>query len=60
MSAAQHSDNCPPVSVGVSVKVKVSFRVGVQPDNCTRGKLPRLGLGLVLGLGSNFPRGQLS
>ena len=37
------------------------------PDNCPRGKLSPhlwlgsgLGLGLVLGLAGNFPRGQLS
>ena len=30
----------PPVRVGVSVKVRVSFRVGGQPNNCPREKLP--------------------
>ena len=55
----------PQVRVGVLVKVRVSFRVGGQPDNCPGGKIPPLGfgLGLVLGLeggGGNFPRGQLS
>ena len=32
--------NCPPDRVGVSVKVRVSFRVGGQPDNCPGEKLP--------------------
>ena len=32
-------ENCPPVKVGVWVKVRVSFRVGGQPDNCPQGKL---------------------
>ena len=60
-------ENYSPVRVGpwASVKVRVSFRVGEQPDNSPGGKLPpwlRLGfrLGLVLRLGDNFPRGQLS
>ena len=34
-----YPENCPPVRVGVWVKVRVSFRVGVQPDKCPRGKL---------------------
>ena len=38
----------PPVSIGVWVKIRVSFRVGRQPDNCPAGKLPS-GLGLGLG-----------
>ena len=33
-------ENCPPVSIGVWVKIRVSFRVGRQPDNCPAGKLP--------------------
>ena len=33
-------ENCPPVRVGVSVKVRASFRAGRQPDNCTGEKLP--------------------
>ena len=33
-------ENCPPVRVGVWVKVRVSFRVGGQPENCPREKLP--------------------
>ena len=33
-------ENCPPVKVGVWVKVRVSFSVGGQPDNCLQGKLP--------------------
>ena len=28
----------PPVEIGVWVKVRVSFRVGGQPDNCPQGK----------------------
>ena len=57
--------NSPPVWIGVWVKVRVSFRVGGQPDNCPQGKQPPLlglgfGLGLVLGLEGNFSRGQLS
>ena len=41
----RYLDNCsprkiaPPVRVGVWVKVRVSFSVGGQPDNCPRGKL---------------------
>ena len=33
-------DNCPPVRVGVSVKVRVSFRVEEQSDNCPGAELP--------------------
>ena len=32
-------ENCPPVRVVVWVKVRVSFRVERQPENCPRGKL---------------------
>ena len=32
--------NCPPLRVGVWVKVRASVRVGGQPDICPRGKLP--------------------
>ena len=61
-------ENCPPpVRVGVLVKARVSFRIGGggQTDNYPRRKIaPCLelgfGLGLVLGLGDNFPWGQLS
>ena len=31
-------ENCPPVRIRVWVKVKVSFRVGGEPDNCPREK----------------------
>ena len=31
-------ENCPLVRIGVWVKVKVSFRVKGEPDNCLRGK----------------------
>ena len=51
---SRYTDNCPPrkivpppVTVGVWVKVRVSFRVGGQPDNCPREKSPQLGLGMV-------------
>ena len=58
--------NGSPVRVGVWIKVRISFMVGEEggsnqtiapEENC-----PQLGLGfgLVLGLGDNFPRGQLS
>ena len=58
-------ENCPPVRVGVWVKVRVTFRGGGQPDNCSRRKLPpQLGLefrlGLILELVGNFPWEQLS
>ena len=36
----RYPDNWPPVRVGVSVKVRVCFRVGGQPDNCPGEKLP--------------------
>ena len=42
----RYTDNCPPrkiappVRVGVWIKVRVSFRVGGQPDYCHRGRLP--------------------
>ena len=58
-------ENSPLVRVGVWVKVRVSFRVGggnhtIAPEE----PFPRLrlgfGLGLVLRLGDNFPRGKLS
>ena len=32
-------ENCSPVRLGVWAKVRVSFRVGGQPDNCLQGKL---------------------
>ena len=57
-------EKCPPVRVGVWVKVRISFRVGGQPDNYPRWKLlpPWLGLefmlGLVLGWGSFFLGGN--
>ena len=33
-------ENCTPVRVVVLVKVRVSFRVRGQPDNCSGGKFP--------------------
>ena len=54
----------PPVRVGVCVKVRVSFRGGGNHTIVPEENWPRLGLGfglgLVLGMGGNFPRGQLS
>ena len=48
--------------IGVLVKVRVSFRVGGQPDMLPRKIDPQLGLGfgLVLELGGNFPWRKLS
>ena len=43
-------ENCPVVRIGVWVKVKVSFRVGKQPDNYPQDCCPRLGLGFGVGL----------
>ena len=40
IQAIAPKENLPPVRVGVWVKVRVSFRVGGQPDDCPRGKLP--------------------
>ena len=64
MQFFRYPENCPPVRVGVWVKLRVSFRFGGQPDNCQRGKLPpRLwllfGLRLVLGLGGQFSSGAI-
>ena len=33
-------ENCPLVRFGILVKVRVSFRVERQPDNCSEAKLP--------------------
>ena len=50
--------------VGVWVNVMVSFRVGGNQTVGPKKNVPWLGLefvlGLVLGLGDNFPRGQFS
>ena len=64
-----YPDNCPPVRVGVSVKVRVSFRVEGRGGGATRQLLRRkigpwlgsgFGLGLFLRLGGNISWGQLS
>ena len=64
-----NEENCPPFRVEVWVKVSVSSRVlglgwGATRQLPPRKIAPRLsigfGLGLVLGLGGNFPLGQLS
>ena len=56
--------NCPPVRDGVWVKIRVNFMGGgggnqtiAYKENCPRLRLG-FGLGLVMGLGCNFPRGQ--
>ena len=57
-------ENCSPVRVVVWVKVRLSFRVEGNQAITFVGNYPRLvvgfGLGLVLGLGDNFSRRQLS
>ena len=55
-------ENCLPVRVGVWVTVRISFTAGGATRQLPRRNIdPRLGLevglGLVLGLGGNFPRG---
>ena len=55
-------ENCPPVGVGVSIKIRVSFMVGGN-QTISRSKIaPWLALGfvlvLVLGLGGNFVGGN--
>ena len=53
-------DNCLPVRVEVCVKVRVSFRLGRQPDNCPERKLPhtpvrfRVWVRVSFGLGAIF------
>ena len=48
----------PPDRVGVWVKVKVTFRVGGQPDNCPRRKLRpvrfRVWVRVNFGVGGQF------
>ena len=55
-----HEKNCPPIRIGVWVKVRVSFRVGRQPGNCPRGKLPPVGVRVLVRISfeveGNFPR----
>ena len=57
-------ENCLPVRGGVWVKLRVSFRVGGNQTIAPEENCPQLGLGfglgLVLGLGGNFPQEQLS
>ena len=59
-------ENCPTDRGAVSVKVRVSFRVrggGATRQLPRRKSVPwlglRIGLGLVLVLGGNFPRGAI-
>ena len=56
-------ENCPPVRVGVWVKVRVTFRVGGQPDNCSRRKLPpvrfRVSVRVNFGVGGKFSLGAI-
>ena len=57
-------ENCPPLRVGVSVKVRISFRVEGQPENCPGEKLtPGQGQGSgqfwgwgAIFFGGNYPR----
>ena len=62
-------ETCPPVTFAVWIKVRISFIFGLggggnQAIAPERKIAPLLGLGfglgLVLALGGNFPRGQLS
>ena len=60
----RYPDNCPPVRVGVWIKVRVSFRVGGQPDNWPREKLPpevRVGVWprVSFGVGGQFSSGPI-
>ena len=43
-------ENCPPVKVGVWVKVRISFGVGATRQLSSKKNFPRLGLGFGLGL----------
>ena len=56
-------ENCSPVRVGASVKVRVSFRVEGQPDNCPGGKLPpgrvRVWVRVSFGIGWQFSSGAI-
>ena len=57
-------ENCLPVRVGVSAKVRVIFRVGGQPNNCPRGKLTppvrvRVWLRVSFGVGGQFSSGTI-
>ena len=47
-------ENCPTVRVGVWVKVRVSFRVGEQPDNCPEENRVRVWLKVSFGVGGQF------
>ena len=64
MKTAPQPPPPPTVRVRVWVRVMVTFRVGGQPDNCPRRKLPpvdvRVSVRVSFGVGRNFPRGQLA
>ena len=56
--------NFSPVGIGVWVKVRVSFRVGGQPDNCSQGKQPppvrvRVWVRVSFGVGGQFFSGAI-
>ena len=57
-----HEKIAPPIRIGVWVKVRASFRVGRQPDKCPRGKLPPVGVRVLVRISfeveGNFPRGN--
>ena len=57
-------ENCPAIRFGVSVKVRVSFTVGEQPDHCPEENClllrVRVWARVTFGVWGNFSRGQLS
>ena len=55
-------ENCPPLRAKVSVKVRVSFRVGRQPDIIALKEIApwlglKFGLGFSFGVGGQFSLG---
>ena len=54
-------ENCPPVRVGVSVKFRVSYRVGGKQTITSEDNSPMIRVRVSFGVGGgNFPWGQLS
>ena len=54
-------ENCPPIRVGIWIKVRVNFRVGGQPHNCFQGKLVkvRVWVRVSFGFGGQFSSGAI-